>query len=253
MAKKETIVEKMDLAAALAIAIEKPSEAQVTEAMKDKAFEALVLDVAARFGKAGSKARKPEDWGGLVEKDEFKLLPYAPRSGLVGESPWPKIAGHSTYPMTPCLRREEADAVYKWRKAHEGTGTPTGSRAKTVPISEQAKSIKDLTYFLDDIREIENKGMKEVAERMEKLAPALNAPLFVEIFNGASMNVLKGCKVSLAYLLCRKGEERPNPSATMGDAMQEGFFPAVSKADLDSKLEEFKAAGIDCSAFIELK
>ena len=113
-------------------------------------------------------------------------------------------------------------------------------------------SINSVKSFIADIKAMEDAGLKEAAQRMMDYAPALNAPAFTGIFNGSSMDVLRGEKVSLAYLLCRNGEERPDSMISMAEAMAQGFFPMVSKGELDAKLDAFKQAGLDCSEFIAL-
>lgn len=257
MAKKNentTTIEAMSIAEAVTFARscmsdgKKPTNAEAAKARENQSFLLAVNAVAKKFGDTEKGARNRASFPTITD-EEWQLLPFAVREWKAGR--WPYINGHLTHPMTSLLTREEAEAYYKAQAENEGKGKATGPRNK-VSIEDEVASIGKVKDFLADIKAMEEAGLNEVAHRMMGYAPALNAPAFTAIFNGSSMDVLKGGKVSLAYLLCRKGDERPNSMITMAEAMAQGFFPMVSKSELDSQLDKFKQSGLDCAEFIEL-
>ena len=255
MAKKnENTTTAMAIAEAVAFAKsamsdgKKPTNAEVEEARKNASFAAAVDAVAVKFGNTEKGARNRASFL-TISDEEWKLLPFAIREWKSGR--WPYINGHLTHPMTSILTREEAENYYKTQEENEGKGKATGPRSK-VSIEDEVASINSVKAFIADIKAMEEAGLNEAAHRMMEYAPALNAPAFQAIFNGSSMDVLNGKKVSLSYLLCRRGEERPDSMVSMAEAMAQGFFPMVSKGELDSQLEKFKSAGLDCADFIAL-
>ena len=258
MAKNEKKVEEQVVAMSIAEAVafaksamsdgKKPTNAEVSEARKNTAFAMAVDAVAVKFGNTEKGARNRASFPTITD-EEWKLLPFAVREWKNGR--WPYINGHITHPMTSLLTREEAEDYYNSQEENKGKGKATGPRSK-VSIEDEVASINAVKDFLSDIKAIKDAGMVDVAGRMQKLMPDMNAPTFKAIFNGSSFAVLIGKKVSLAYLLCRKGEERPDSMVSMAEAMSQGFFPMVSKAELDAQLDKFKNAGLDCADFIEL-